>query len=147
MLLHIHPTRSEALTASETTLTRWSLITNPATILTQVSTAPGRLFDAMIDPGGRMLTYGGLTRTPDGELFALQQPWTRRLRSKDPYVIEWRRWNGLLPERTTTVPQTAYTITSMDSSPNARWLVIDHDDHLFLLDWHTGEVINGADQL
>jgi WD40 repeat protein len=142
MFLQIHPARREALTASETTLTRWSLTTNPATILTKVFTAPGTLFDAVIDPGGRMLNYGGIAHTPDGELFALQQPWMRQSRSRDPYVIEWRRWHNLLPERTTAVPQTAYTITSMDSSPDGRWLAIDHEDHLFLLDWHTGEVIS-----
>ncbi len=142
MFLQIHPTSGEALTANETTLTRWSLATNPATILAQVSTAPGTLFDVMIDPGGRLLTYGGIAHTPDGEVFALQQPWMRQRCSKDPYVIEWRRWHDLLPERTVAVPQTSYTITSMDSSPDARWLVIDHGDDLFLLDWHTGEVIS-----
>ncbi|HEY4383309.1 MAG TPA: WD40 repeat domain-containing protein [Ktedonobacteraceae bacterium] len=142
MFLQIHPTRSEALTASETTLTRWSLTTNPATILTQISTAPGTLFDIVIDPGGRMLTFGGITRTPDGEFFALQQPQTRLPSPKGSCIIEWRRWNDLLPERTVIVPQATCSITSMDSSPNGRWLVIDNDDHLFLLDWHTGEVIS-----
>lgn len=142
MFLQIHPTRSEALTASETTLTRWSLTTNPATILAQVSTAPGTLFDLMIDPGGRWLTYGGITHTPDGELFALEQPCMRLHRSNGPCVIEWRRWNDLLPERTVIVPQAGCPITSMDSSPDGRWLVLDNNDHLFLLDWHTGEVIS-----
>src|SRR5258708_3694788 len=66
----------------------------------------------------------------------------RQRYSKDPCVIEWRRWNDLLPARTVTVPQTAFSIGSMDSSPNGRWLVINNNDHLFLLDWHTGEVIN-----
>lgn len=142
MFLQIHPTRSEALTASETTLTRWSLTTNPATIVAQISTAPGTLFDVEIDPGGRMLTFGGITRTPDGELFALQQPWMRQHCSKDSCVIEWRSFDDLLPERTVTVPQTAFSITSMDSSPNGRWLVINNNDHIFLLDWHAGEVIS-----
>jgi WD40 repeat protein len=142
MFLQIHPTRSEALTASETTLTRWSLTTNPATILTQVSTAPGTLFDLMIDPGGRWLTYGGITHTPDGKLFALEQLCMRLHLSNGPRVIEWRRWNDLLPERTVMVPQTGCSTNSMDSSPNGRWLVLDNDDHLFLLNWHTGEVIS-----
>jgi WD40 repeat protein len=142
MFLQIHPTRSEALTASETTLTRWSLTTNPATILTQISTAPGTLFDVVYDAGGRLLTFGGPARTPDGEVFAVQQPWMRECGSDDPYVIEWRRWHDLLPERTATIPQTSHRITSMDSSPNGRWLVIDHNDHLLLLDWRTGEVMS-----
>jgi len=141
MFLHIHPTRREALTASQTTLTRWSLATNPATILTQISTAPGTLLDVEIDPGGRMLTFGGITRTPDGEMFALQQPWMRQHPSTGPCVMEWRSFNDLLPERTVMVPHTACPIMSLDSSPDGRWLVIDNDDHIFLLDWHTGEVI------
>ncbi len=33
MQMHLHPTRREALTASDTALTRWSLETNPATLL------------------------------------------------------------------------------------------------------------------
>src|SRR5215472_6684543 len=142
MLLHLHPTRREALTASKTTLTRWSLATHPATMLTQVSTAPGTLFDVVYDPGGRMLTYGGITRTPDGALFALQQPWMRQHPSKGSCVMEWRRWNDLLPERTVTVPQTACSIMSLDSSPDGRWLVINSDDHILLIDWHTGSVIS-----
>jgi WD40 repeat protein len=142
MFLHIHPTRREALTASQTTLTCWSLATNPPTMLTQISTAPGTLLDVEIGPGGRMQTFGGITRTPDGEVFALQQPWMRHHPSTGPCVMEWRRWNDLLPERTVMVPHTACSITSLDSSPDGRWLVIDNDDHLFLLDWHTGSVIS-----
>ena len=142
MFLHIHPTRREALTASQTTLTRWSLATNPASMLTQISTAPGTLLDVEIDPGGRMLTFGGITRTPDGEVFALQQPGMEEYGSTGPCEMEWRRWNNLLPERTVMVPHTACSITSLDSSPDGRWLVIDNDDHIFLLDWHTGSVIS-----
>ncbi|GHO83965.1 hypothetical protein [Dictyobacter formicarum] len=74
MLLYLHSTRREALTASETTLTRWSLTTNPATLLTQVSTVPAIFFEHLYDPGGRMHTFGGISCTPDGEFFALQQP-------------------------------------------------------------------------
>src|SRR5258708_27982512 len=74
MFLHLHPTRREALTASKTILTRWSLATNPATILTHVSVAPGALFHVMYDAGGRRLTYGGITRTPDGGGVAFQPP-------------------------------------------------------------------------
>jgi len=142
MFLHLHPTRREALTASKTILTRWSLATNPATILTHVSVAPGALFHVMYDAGGRMLTYGGITRTPDGEVFALQQPGMEEYGSQGPGVIEWRSFDDLLPERTVMVPQTACSITSLDSSPDGRWLVIGNDDHISLLDWHTGEVIS-----
>jgi hypothetical protein len=142
MLLHLHPTRREALTASETTLTRWSLATHPAPILTQVSVAPGALFHVVYDGGGRMQTYGGITRTPDGEVFALQQPGMGEYGSEEPCVIEWRSFDDLLPARTAVVPQTMYEIESLDSSPDGRWLVIGNNDHIFLLDWHTGEVIS-----
>src|SRR5579859_2995095 len=30
----------------------------------------------------------------------------------------------------------------MDSSPDSRCLVINNESHIFLLDWHTGEVIS-----
>jgi len=142
MFLHLHPTRREALTASKTTLTRWSLATHPATMLTHVSVAPGALFDVEYDGYGRMLTFGGITRTPDGEVFALQQPGMGEYGSQGHGVIEWRSFDDLLPVRTMMVPQTACPITSLDSSPDGRWLVIDNDDHIFLLDWHTGEVIS-----
>ncbi|HLG61135.1 MAG TPA: hypothetical protein VKY19_04325 [Ktedonosporobacter sp.] len=60
MFLYLHPTRHEALTASETALTRWSLATTPATVLAQVSTAPGVVFTHLYDPGGRLLSSGGV---------------------------------------------------------------------------------------
>src|SRR5260370_34847488 len=72
MLLHLHPTRREALTAGESTLTRWSLATNPAAKLVQISTAPCPLFDIVYLQDGRKATYGGVTGAPDGDLFALK---------------------------------------------------------------------------
>jgi WD40 repeat protein len=89
-----------------------------------------------------MQTYGGITRTPDGEVFALQQPGMGEYGSKGPGVIEWRRFDDLLPTRTAVVPQIEYEIQSLDSSPDGRWLVIGNNDQIFLLDWHTGEVIS-----
>ncbi|GHO84397.1 hypothetical protein [Dictyobacter formicarum] len=142
MLLYLHPTRREAITASGTTLIRWSLTTNPATMLTQVSTAPAIFFEHLYDPGGRMHTFGGITRTPDGEFFALQQPWPLDSHPHSPCVIEWRRWDNLSPPRTATVPNTGCPIRSMDCSLDSRWLVLDNDEHIFLLDWHSGEVIS-----
>ncbi|WP_162005411.1 hypothetical protein [Dictyobacter vulcani] len=49
MLLYLHPTRCETITASGTTLTRWALITNSATILAQVSMAPAIFFEHRYD--------------------------------------------------------------------------------------------------
>ncbi len=142
MLLYLHPTRREALTASQTTLTRWSLATHPAPILTHVSVAPGALFHVVYDGGGRRQTYGGITRTPDGEVFALQQPGMEEDGSQGPGVIEWRSFDDLLPARTAVVPEISYEIESLDSSPDGRWLVIGNNNQIFLLDWHTGEVIS-----
>src|SRR5260221_14397999 len=117
MFLHLHPTRREALTASKTILTRWSLATNPATILTHVSVAPGALFHVMYDAGGRMLTYGGITRTPDGGGFALQQPGVGGDGSQGPGVIEGRSFHHLFPERTLMGPQTSCSVTRVGGSP------------------------------
>ncbi|GHO89161.1 WD40 repeat domain-containing protein [Dictyobacter formicarum] len=142
MLLYLHPTRREAITAGGTMLTRWSLTTNPAAMLAQVSTAPAIFFAHRYDQGGRLHTYGGITCTPDGELFALQQPWPSDSYPQNPGVIEWRRWDDLLPARTATIPNTACPIMSMDCSLDSSWLVIDNDDYISLLDWHTGEVIS-----
>ncbi|WP_338256591.1 hypothetical protein [Dictyobacter halimunensis] len=127
MLLYLHPTRREAITASGTALTRWLLITNPATMLAQVSTAPAIFFEHMYDQGARIHTYGGITRTPDGKLFALQQLWPSDSYPQNPCVIEWRRWDDLLPARTAIVPNTGCPITSMDCSFDSRWLVMDED--------------------
>ncbi|GLV59860.1 hypothetical protein KDH_66840 [Dictyobacter sp. S3.2.2.5] len=142
MLLYLHPTRREAITASGTTLTRWSLTTNPSTILTRVSTDPSPIFEYMYNQSGRLVEHGGITRSPDGELFALQQPTPPDSRPPDPSVIEWRRLDDLLPARTATVPGTGCPIMSMDCSLDSRWLVMDNDEDIFLLDWHTGEVIS-----
>jgi len=87
-----------------------------------------------------MQTYGGITRTPDGEVFALQQPGMGEDGSEGPGVIEWRSFDDLLPARTSVVPEIRCEIESLDSSPDGRWLVIDNNDHIFLLDWHTGGV-------
>lgn len=142
MHLSLHPTRREALTASDTILTRWSLTTNPATILAQVSTAPATLFQPVYDAGGRLQTYGGITRSPDGAQFALQHPGPPDVFHAHVCVLQWRNWNDLLPARTATVPQATCPIMSLDGSPDGRWLVFDNDDTLFLLDWHSGEVIS-----
>ncbi len=146
MLLHLHPTRPEALTASTTTLTRWSLATNPATILAQMSTAPESVFKFMYDRGGRLLTYGGVTGSPDGLFFAHEQLNPQQQRWADPCVMEWRRWEDLSPVRSISVPHTRSPISSLANSPNGRWLVIEgmdkYEANLLLLDWQTGEVIS-----
>src|SRR5690348_5288212 len=92
MQLHLHPTRHEALTASDTVLTRWSLDTNPATILAQMSTAPESVFYHLYGYGSPRLTFGGVTGSPDGVLFAHQRLQPEPFSSHDPCVLEWRTW-------------------------------------------------------
>lgn len=143
MQMHLHPTRNEALTASDMAITRWSLTTNPATILAQRSTAPESVFFYMYDPRGRRQTFGGITGCPDGLLFAHEPPkpphgWW----SSDPCVLEWRGFEDLSLARSVTLPHTRCAIGSLACSPDGRWLVLDGIEGLLLLDWQTGEVIS-----
>jgi len=143
--LHLHPIRREALTASDKALTRWSLDTNPATVLAQISTAPESVFFRMYSPHTHLHTYGGVTGSPDGLLFAMQQLKPDRYRSPDPCMIEWRNWDDLSVARAGTLPTTCGECGSLASSPNGRWLVIESVGQLFLLDWQTGEILSHHD--
>ncbi len=142
MQLHLHPTRRESLTASNKALTRWSLATNPATVLAQMSTAPESVFYFKYDPKGRLHAYGGITGAPDGLLFAMEQLDPERYRSPDPCVMEWHRWDDFSLARTSTVLHKRGEIGSLACSPDGRWLVLEDDDQIFLLDWRTGEVVS-----
>jgi hypothetical protein len=125
MQVYLHPTRHEALTANDTTLTRWSLSTNPATILAQMPFAQGSLFTLMYEgPGGRAQFYGGITGSADGLLFALQQPQSRANWTEESLVLEWRHWVDLSLARTRTLPQMQAELLSLASSPDGRWLII-----------------------
>jgi hypothetical protein len=91
MQLHLHPTRREALTASYTAITRWSLETNPATILAQIANLPESLLPKL--PDGRWNNFGGITTSPDGRLFAHEHVTPDLFWSSDPRVIEWCTWD------------------------------------------------------
>ena len=138
MQIHLHPTRHEALTASETALTRWSLDTNPATILAQMPTAPESVFYHVYSPGGQLLTFGGVTGSPDGRLFAHQRFRPHPLRSLDPDVLEWRSFDDFSLVRTREVPGKRSGSPSLACSPDGRWLVLGQPGYIFLLDWQTG---------
>ena len=142
MQFHLHPTRREALTASATAIRRWSLETNPATILAEFSTAPEWLFPLMYDAGGRAIFMGAITGSPDGKCFALSPLQPREGHFTRPNMIEWRRWDDLLPARSSEVPNAGLEVESLASSPDGRWLVIGsgYAEQLFLLDWQTGEI-------
>jgi WD40 repeat protein len=144
MQLYLHPTRHEALTATEKAITRWPLDTNPATILAEFSTAPEYLFTLMYDAGGRAVFMGGITGSPDGMLFALSPLQPREGHFTQPNMIEWRRWDDLLPARSSEVPDLGPEVESLAASPDGRWLVVgsEYAEQLFLLDWQTGEVIS-----
>ena len=131
MQIHLHPTRREALTASYKAITRWSLETNPATILTQIVHPPESV---------RLLWSNSesISPSPDGQLFAHEDP-TPNL--ADPRVVAWRNWDDLSIVRKAVLPNTTLGIFSLASSPDGRWLVIGPwAGRIFLLDWHTGEI-------
>ncbi len=142
MLFYLHPTRNEALIASETSLTRWSLATNPATILAQLSTAPASVFDFVYDQGGPLQAWGGVTGTPDGLLFAYEQLYPQWPKGMDICTIEWHHWNDLSLARTTIVPHAICGIRSLANSPDGRWLVLENGGNISLLDWQTGALMS-----
>lgn len=138
MQIYIHPMRHEALTLSSdaSTLTRWSLATNPATKLIQYSGLRG----AQYLPDGLMFISGGITGTPDGRIFAQAH------RPEDSHytsVLELRHWHDLSVARTFQFPREEY-ITGLASSPDGRWLVIGSgaSERLFLLDRLSGEIVS-----
>lgn len=143
MKLYLHPTRHEALTSSTTAITRWSLATNPATILAQLSDVPESLYSPGYDPVGR-LHIGGITSSPDGRLFAHEFLNPAAELGQGPCVLEWRTWDDLSQVRTIAVPGTRVQMTSLASSPDGRWLLLSSGsrEQLFLLDWQTGEVLS-----
>ncbi|MEO6891655.1 MAG: WD40 repeat domain-containing protein [Ktedonobacteraceae bacterium] len=142
MHLHLHPTRQEALTVDETTLTRWSLTTTPAIRLAQHSTVPFSVFPIVYRADGRKVLLGGVTGAPDGTFFEHQ------LLISETYPtlsgIELRSWEDLSLARSFPIPQTKGWIQSLDASPDGRWLVIapDFPEQIFLLNRQTGEVMS-----
>jgi hypothetical protein len=142
MLLYLHPIRNEALTATETLLTRWSLETNPAAPLARCSIAPESVFHLRYAPSGQLLTFGGITGAPDGTLFARERFNPQQYQYPAPCVLEWRTFEDLTPARTSPVPHTLPIVMSLASAPNGRCLVLEDEERIFLLDWHTGQVLS-----
>ncbi|HEU5377213.1 MAG TPA: WD40 repeat domain-containing protein [Ktedonobacteraceae bacterium] len=142
MRLHLHPARREALTVSETTLTRWSLAGRFPSKLREVSTAPHSLLDLMILQDGRSTIFGGVTGAPDGDLFALRSTDSRK--ETDPCVVELRHWENLSRAKTFTIAQACGPLESIASSSDGRWLVVGAGiaQRMFLLDRHTGEIMS-----
>lgn len=149
MQLHLHPTRREALTASYKAIMRWSLETNPATILAQVSNFPESVLPLEYAPVYQKYapvypeSRGSITTSPDGRLFAHEDLSPDVFWSEGPRVIEWRNWDDFSLVRKAVVPNTGVEISSLASSPDGRWLVIaPWNDRIFLLDWQTGEIMS-----
>ncbi len=144
MQMHLHPTRREALTASDTALTRWSLETNPATILAQMTIPPGSLFSYWYTPNAHLHTTGGITGSPDGVLFAHRHlpPQEPTYWNVEPF-IDWRQWDDFSLARVGSEPYGG--ISSPVCSPDGRWLVVENIEKLewlCLLNWQTGEMLS-----
>ncbi|MBA2284876.1 MAG: WD40 repeat domain-containing protein [Ktedonobacteraceae bacterium] len=146
MQLHLHPTWQEALMADETTLTRWSLTTTPATRLAQHSTVPFSVFNERYTQDGRRAVLGGITRAFDDTLFAHQLlvyvNYSKQ--ERDLSGLEIRSWEDISLTRTLTLPQTEGWIESLDASPDGRWLVLSPwlPERIYLLDQHSGNVMS-----
>ncbi len=143
MQLHLHPTRQEALTASSTALTCWSLATNPATILAQMATVPHSVLGFSHGFFGPLHTSGGVTGSPDGKLF-VQEHLQEEQRRKEGYspVLKWRHWNDLSLARACSFPTLEGEFGGLAHSPDGHWLVLESAGRLYLLDWQTGEILS-----
>jgi WD40 repeat protein len=143
MQLHLHPTRHEALTASNTALTRWTLATNPATILAQMTTSPESVFSAFsYSPSIHLYASGGVTGSPDGVLFAQEELWDEMSKYSTPCVIEWRGFEDFALVRSRMFLGMHGAFGGLAASPNGRWLVLESGGQLFLLDWQTGDILS-----
>lgn len=143
MQLHLHPTRPEALAASETTLTRWELSTQPATILAQMATVPHSVLGFSHDFFGPLHTFGGITGSPDGTLFVQERPQEEQRRKEGyPPILQWRRWKDFSLARACAHPDLKGEFGGLAHSPDGQWLVLESAGRLYLLDWQTGEILS-----
>ncbi len=140
MLLHLHPVRSEALTVSERALIRWSIEDQAAIKLVEYTSAEWQLHRPMYIQDGRETQLGGVTGAPDGQMFAMEQPNPQGWRRRNPCVLELRRWDDFSPMQTIPLPDSTCELTSLDTSPDGRWLVAETTARIFLVDRHTGSV-------
>ena len=143
MRLYLHATRRDALTVGETTLTRWSLAGPTPSKLLEISIAPHLLLNLTILQDGRIVSAGDVAHAPAGEIFALASTNQER-KYTDPCLIELRHWETLSLATTLTLPQARGSLCSLAGSPDGRWLVVTTGwpERLFLLDWHTGQVMS-----
>lgn len=140
MLLHLHPIRSEALTVGERTLIRWSLEDQVAIKLVEYTAAEWQLHRPMYIQDGREARLGGVTGAPDGQVFAMEQPNPQGWRRRNPCVLELRRWDDFSPMQAIPLPDSICELTSLDASPDGRWLVAETAARIFLVDRQTGNV-------
>lgn len=158
MQLFLHPKRHEALTASETALTRWELSKTPASRLAQYTTAPKSVFRGSYVSASPQSLYRGITSSPDGDCF-VHTHLTPTTSDHFDFSCDllWRSWDDLALVRTRLQPPTFGELNSLACSPDGRWLVMECTERtahpsgaggverLFLLDGHTGEVISRHD--
>lgn len=140
MLLHLRPGQLEALTVTETALTRWSLANHTATMLAQESTAPWEILRMMYLQDGQQVYLGAVACDPDGECFALERPRPWLSTEQEPCVIELRRWDDFMPSRSLALSGSLWELTSLAISPDARWIVAESGERIYLADYQAGSV-------
>jgi len=138
--LHLHPTRPEALTMRGSALTRWSLGHRPAARMVEYTSVDWCLLRAVYIQDRREIQNGGVTGAPDGEIFVMEQPNPQGFRRRDSCVLQLCQWDDFSPVRTVSLPNSLCELTSLDVSPDGRWLVAESAARIFLVDRVMGDV-------
>ena len=147
-LLNIHPTRLEAITAHDRTLTRWSLHDDTATTITQVTDAPQDISAIATAPEGAVIAVASLApiHSRDGSTAYTHYPSGPGFSEVfgdtfTPCEIALREWNDLSVVQTIALPGSGASILSMCFSPDGNWLAVaDSCGHLFLIDRSTSQI-------
>ena len=88
---------------------------------------------------GRETHLGGITGAPDGATFAMEQPNPGRFRWNNSGVLVLCRWDDFAPVREIDLSDSWGEVTSLDASPDGRWLVTEAAGRICLIDWLTGD--------
>ncbi len=139
MQLHLHPTRPEALMVRGSSLTRWSLGHRPAAKMAEYTSVDWWLLRVVYIQDGREIQHGGVTGASDGVMFAMEQPNPGRFRCNNSGVLVLCRWDDFAPVRTIDPPDIWGEVTSLDASPDGRWLVVEAAGRICLIDRLTGD--------
>ncbi|MEO7002155.1 MAG: WD40 repeat domain-containing protein [Ktedonobacterales bacterium] len=147
--LVIHPTRLEAITAHNTTLTRWSLQNGTPTILTQASDEQRDICALAVAPEGEYVALASLKPAirHDGEIVrGIVYPYSSDVDESDgdtflPCEIEVCHWQNLAVAQTILLPDSKASILSMCFSPDGRWIAAaDGGGCVYLVDRLNGQI-------